>query len=327
MTASDHTRFRLLNEFQRDFPVVPRPFRVLAGKLSVTEADVIGMLLQLKAENAIARVGGIVRPNTIGASTLAAMSIPSDSVPGVAEFLSGLPAVNHSYLREHVWNLWFVLTTPDEPSLVATLHHIVRQTGFRVLDLRLVQPFHIDLGFSLSGHAPKHVQNNRVDVSSLEESDRPLLQALCDGLPLVPEPYAALSLALKRPAEQIMARISTLCAAGIISRLGIIVRHRELGWASNAMVVWDIAPQAIVKAGEALAALPRISLCYQRRTEPDVWPYSLYAMIHARSRAEALDIISATAALPELHGAQCEILFSTHCFKQSGAWVHRKEAA
>lgn len=320
-------RFRLLNEFQRGFPVVPRPFRVLAEKLSVTEAEVIRLLLQLKADGIIGRVGGAIRPNTVGASTLAAMSVPENRLADVATLLAGLPAVNHSYLREHEWNLWFVLTTPEEAALMAALAQIAGQTGLRVLDLRLVQPFHIDLGFSLYGHEPKQAQSSSCDALVLQDGDRPLLQALSDGLPLVPEPYAALSLQLKRPTGQVMARISALCAAGIISRLGVIVRHRELGWTSNAMVVWSIAPDAIAKAGVTLAALPGISLCYQRRTEPDVWPYPLYAMVHSRSRAEALAIISRASALPELSGVPYRILFSTHCYKQSGAWVHRQEAA
>jgi len=86
------------------------------------------------------------------------------------------------------------------------------------------------------------------------------------------------------------------------------------------MVVWDLPPDAIPAAGLALAALPGISLCYQRRTDP-LWPYPLFCMIHARTRPEALAVLDRAARLPELAGAAPRILFSTRCFKQRGALI------
>jgi hypothetical protein len=66
--------------------------------------------------------------------------------------------------------------------------------------------------------------------------------------------------------------------------LGVIVRHRPLGYTANAMVVWDLPEDRIDAAGLALAALPGVTLCYRRRTVPGVWPYALYSMIHGTSR-------------------------------------------
>lgn len=316
----------LLNGFQRGFPVVSRPFAVVAERLGTTEVDVLTTLGALRAEGLITRVGGCVRPNTVGASTLAAMSVPNHRLHAVTDYLSALTAVNHSYLREGAWNLWFVLTTPDEVSLKAALSDIATETGLRVLDLRLQRAFHIDLGFNLRPGGAKQVSANSADVSIVSELDRPILQALSEGLPLVSEPYAAVARGIGVSEQVVLARITALCAAGIITRLGVIVRHRDLGWDCNAMVVWNIALDKIGAAGERLAALPGITLCYQRRTE-DVWPYALYTMVHAKSRPEALAVIDTAAALPELKGVDHKVLFSTHCYKQTGAWLHRKEAA
>ena len=55
------------------------------------------MLADLKAEGKIARVGAIVRPNSIGASTLAAMRVRADRLEEVAEAVSRRPEVNHCY--------------------------------------------------------------------------------------------------------------------------------------------------------------------------------------------------------------------------------------
>lgn len=45
----------LLNAFQRGFPVVPRPFAVVAEKLGTSEADVLNTLRGLQDEGLIDR--------------------------------------------------------------------------------------------------------------------------------------------------------------------------------------------------------------------------------------------------------------------------------
>ena len=150
--------------------------------------------------------------------------------------------MNHSYLRENAWNIWFVATGPDRAHVAATLASIRARTGLAVLDLPLVRPFNVDLGFSLDG-ASLPPPPRDADPGALEPGDRPILQALSEGLALVPRPYAALAAALGRSEAEILLRIRALLAAGLIGRLGVIVRHRALGWTANAMVVWQV-PEA-----------------------------------------------------------------------------------
>lgn len=324
---SNSFQFRLLNDYQRDFPVIDRPFAALANDLGISEGEILSALTGLQAEGLVSRVGATVRPNTAGASTLAAMAVPDERIDEVTAWLSGFAGVNHSYLRENTWNLWFVLTAPDATSLEHDLRKIIADTGLRVLDLRLTRAFHIDLGFDLEGKQSKVADRGPADLSVLRDTDKPLLQALCTGLPLVPRPYTALASSLSRPVDEVLDRIATLIAAGIISRFGVIVRHRSLGWTENAMVVWKLSEPDIVQAGQALASYPGVSLCYQRRTVPGVWPFALYCMVHARTRTEALTVIANAAQLPALRGVDHEVLFSTRCFKQTSATLVREEIA
>ena len=127
--------------------------------------------------------------------------------------------------------------------------------------------------------------------------------------------------------EESLERIRALTAAGIVSRIGIILRHRALGWRSNAMVVWQVPEQDIERAGGSLAAAPGVTLCYQRRTDPDRWPYNLYCMIHARSRNEALTTLGHAAANAGLATLPHRVLFSVRCFKQTGAMVQAEPDA
>ena len=140
---------RLLNEFQRDFPLSPTPYADIAARLDVTEAEVLDALRRLSASGAISRVGPVIRPHAIGASTLAALRVPPERLDAVAALVNGYPEVNHNYEREHAYNLWFVLTAPSKQRLAEVLRDIERRTGLTPINLPLVRDYHIDLGFEL----------------------------------------------------------------------------------------------------------------------------------------------------------------------------------
>ncbi len=140
---------RLLNDFQQDFPLSPTPYADMARNLGVTEAEVLARLEALKSAGAVSRVGAVVRPNTVGVSTLAAMAVPPDELESVAAIVSGYAEVNHNYEREHRLNLWFVATAPDIARLTAVLDGIAGRSGYEVLSFPLVEDYHIDLGFEM----------------------------------------------------------------------------------------------------------------------------------------------------------------------------------
>ncbi len=148
-TALTELDRRLLNDFQQDFPLSAAPYADIARRLGVTEEEVLLRLTALKATGVISRVGAVVRPNTVGASTLAAMTVPPEKLESVAALVNSYTEVNHNYEREHRLNLWFVATAPDTARLQAALDEIAARTGYEVLSFPLVEDYHIDLGFDL----------------------------------------------------------------------------------------------------------------------------------------------------------------------------------
>ena len=140
---------RLLDDFQRDLPLVSRPFAAMGEALGLDETKVIERLQALQKEGAVSRVGAVLPPNRIGASTLAAIAVPPEQLEGVAALVSSYSEVNHNYEREHRFNLWFVVTAESPEHVRTILAEIEAHTGLDVLDLPLLEPFHIDLGFPL----------------------------------------------------------------------------------------------------------------------------------------------------------------------------------
>lgn len=140
---------KLLDNYQRDFPLSATPFADIADELGVSEGQVLETYQGLKDRGAVGRVGGIFKPGSVGASTLAAMEVPEDKLEAVADMVSAMAEINHNYEREHRLNLWFVVAADTEKDVKRTLRAIEEQTGLEVLDLPMLEAFHLDLGFKL----------------------------------------------------------------------------------------------------------------------------------------------------------------------------------
>lgn len=142
-------QLRLLDEYQRGFPLSPTPFADIAKDLGVDEQTIIDTLQELQASGHISRVGPVIQPHAVGASTLAAMSVPEAQLEKVAALVSEYPEVNHNYRRAHRFNLWFVVTAQDNQMLAAVLTDIEGRTGIGVMSLPMLDDYFIDLGFPL----------------------------------------------------------------------------------------------------------------------------------------------------------------------------------
>jgi siroheme decarboxylase len=317
--------FALLNSFQRDFPLTPRPFATLAKSLETDEETVMQTLQQLQNRGVISRAGAVFRPNAIGASTLAALAVPAKRLDTVAHYVSSLAEINHNYEREHRFNLWFVATAPSAERLRAVLQEIeeVCECG-PVLVLPMVEDYHIDLGFDLSAtdahnskpkHAPSSLCLKPHATSGLKAQEQVLVSTLQNGLPFVSRPFECLGL----PEHEAISTIARWVEQGVIKRFGVIVRHHELGYTANAMAVWDVPDEMVSAAGKRLADTGRVTLCYRRSRQLPDWRYNLFCMVHGKDRA---DVESRVAALSERCGLAAyphDVLFSRRRFKQRGA--------
>jgi len=319
---------KLLNDFQRNFPLEPMPFEQIARRLNTSPEQVLQTLKELQAKGAVSRVGPVFRPNTVGVSTLAAMSVPAERLDSIAAIINQFPQVNHNYEREHRYNLWFVVIAENASALDETLREIQLECGYRVLSLPLVKDYHIDLGFRMNlGHQPDIVAapaglsepENYPGRDMLFGDAEDLIEVIQSGLPLVARPYQAIANRLGCSEQSVIDRLREMIDAGIIKRLGVVVRHHELGYSANAMVVWDVPDAQVDELGGQLGRQDCVTLCYQRpRRLPD-WPYNLFCMVHGRDRDDVLECIERMVNGLGLEAIAHTVLFSGKRFKQRGA--------
>ncbi|MBF0610214.1 MAG: Lrp/AsnC family transcriptional regulator [Magnetococcales bacterium] len=158
-----------------------------------------------------------------------------------------------------------------------------------------------------------------MDPFLIQDDELALLQEIQTGFPLSATPFAEIGGRLGMDEEQVIQTLASLRERGIIKRMGLVVRHRELGYRANAMVVWQVPAHEISQVGQAMSRMPCVTLCYRRRPQPPLWPYNLYCMIHGRERQEVLQQLDNMVSTCEFHHLPKEILFSRRRFKQQGA--------
>ncbi|MDD4334645.1 MAG: AsnC family transcriptional regulator [Desulfotomaculaceae bacterium] len=142
----------------------------------------------------------------------------------------------------------------------------------------------------------------------LSDQDRRIIKELQNGLPLATRPYRIIADRLKISEEELINRIRFLIEHGVIRRFGAAVRHQDLGFKANAMIVWDVPDDKTCEIGGNMAEFREVTHCYQRPRQAN-WPYNLFTMVHGRSREECVTIAKKIAQAVGIN-KYC-LLFST----------------
>jgi siroheme decarboxylase len=164
-------------------------------------------------------------------------------------------------------------------------------------------------------------------VLQLTEKDRALIKAVEHGLPIVIRPYAEIASKLQTTEQEVITRLQHLIDHGAIKRYGVVVRHKELGYNANGMVVWNIPDDRVDELGMCIGQFTCVTLSYRRpRRLPD-WPYNLFTMVHGSNRDQVTKKVEEIIDSCGLQNIEHDILFSTRRFKQRGASYTQKHSA
>jgi DNA-binding Lrp family transcriptional regulator len=92
---------RIVQGLQGDFPIVGRPFRIVAEKIGVTEGDLLAAIRRLKENGTIRRFGATLRHHRSGfsANAMVVWRAETDDLERVAKVLASFREVTHCYQR------------------------------------------------------------------------------------------------------------------------------------------------------------------------------------------------------------------------------------
>lgn len=155
----------------------------------------------------------------------------------------------------------------------------------------------------------------------LDQLDKKIIAALQDEFPLVAEPYRQIAEGLGITEHELLRRMEAYAASGKIRKMGAVLRHREIGYAANALCAWVVPEQRIKEIGALFAAESAVTHCYSRTAPPD-WPYNFYTMIHAHERSECSAIAARMASRSGLD--QYIMLYSTREWKKNSMQYFRE---
>lgn len=137
---------RIVNALQGGFPLCPKPFAVAASALGLDEMDLIARVSRMVEQDVLSRFGPLYHSERLGgAMTLAAMAVPKADFDRVCAIVNDFPEVSQNYERDHVLNMWFVISTDRPERIGQVLDQIAQTTGLTVHDMPKRREFFIDL--------------------------------------------------------------------------------------------------------------------------------------------------------------------------------------
>ena len=318
----DDTDQQLLNVIQTEFPLVSRPFAALGERLGESEDAVMRRYMRLKEDRVIRQVSAIFDTRKLGyRSSLVATSVPEERIQEAADLISAHPGVSHNYRRNHEFNIWWTIAVPPSEDLeahVAALHRMTDATSTRVLPTLKLYKIGVDLDVSdkrsmdARTKLPAYKEKTRT-AEDLSEEEVGYVRELQEDLEVTAAPFADMAERLGVSEDAVLKAAAAFIEEGLMRRYAAVLHHRRAGFGANAMSVWRAPDDEVDAYGYELAGYAAVSHCYRRPTYPD-WPYALFGMIHATSKAK---VEEAVASIRERTGLDdYQLLYSTAEFKK-----------
>jgi DNA-binding Lrp family transcriptional regulator len=312
----------LLNEIQWTFPLVTRPFDAIAKKFNVDPEIVKEHLNSLKKAGVLRQLSAIFDTRKLGyTSSLVAMEIESDQLEYVASQINRHPGVSHNYERDHQFNLWFTLAVPPGSDLKTEIDKFNVLKGIKkVRMLPTLQLFKIGVKLDMVDEkkhdvAPseekKEIKNVKFEPT---EQDKEFIRELQKDMEIIDEPFVKAANNLGITESELFEKMKQYEDIGVMRRFAAILRHRQVGFTANGMIVWKVPEARISEVGAKLGAFPQVSHCYERPTYSD-WPYNVFSMIHCKTHDEANEM--AKTIQNQIQVDDYRILFSSREFKKT----------
>lgn len=311
----------ILNVAQGEFPLVSRPYAAIAERVGSTEDEVLRRFQILKDKNIIRQSSAIFDTRALGyKSTLVAMKFDPAKIDAGAEVINAHPGVSHNYKREHAYNLWFTMAVPRESNLKRVIDKLHADSGAEhTIILPTLRLYKIGVNFDMkaavdtSKGGEMRLDDKIGDFRGVTERDKAGIRAAQEDLPMVPQPFKAWAEGLGWKEEEFFAWLEDMKARKLYRRFASILRHRNAGFADNAMAVWIVPEEKTEELGLKMGAFKAVTHCYKRPVF-ESWPYNVFTMVHGRSKEDCESVVEAIKAETGL--ADYKMLYSTREYKK-----------
>jgi DNA-binding Lrp family transcriptional regulator len=142
----------------------------------------------------------------------------------------------------------------------------------------------------------------------ITDLQKKIVRALQEGLPLVSRPYLAIAEKVGISEEELIGAIKEMRSRGLIRRFGAAVRHQDLGYTANAMIVWKVPAGEVDRVGGIFSNYPEVSHCYERSSQ-GAWQYNLFTMVHGKTPLQCREIAGEMSKISGI--SEYQVLFST----------------
>ncbi|MDH3226407.1 MAG: AsnC family transcriptional regulator [Thermoleophilia bacterium] len=332
-TAAERTNYKpddvdreLLDALQAGLPLTRTPYADVGRSIGMGEAEVMARIERLKGAAIIRQLSAIFDTRALGyTSSLVAAAYPEERLFEAASIIGGHPGVSHNYRRSHRFNLWFTLAVEPESEigLEGTLELLAEATGAESMrNMPTLKLFKINVQLDMKGERDSTKREvpkpppRRGDGQLPTADDKRFIQILQRDLPVTPRPFDVWADEAGIDADTLLAEGETFRERAYMRRFAAVLNHRRAGFGANGMAVWRVPEQELEEIGPKMAAFSAVSHCYRRPTYPD-WPYSIFTMVHARSRESCEETIAAIAEEVGYTAPQDRaVLYSTFEFKK-----------
>ena len=312
---------QLLNRLQQRVPLVREPFAELAAEMDCAQQRLLDRLTALRADGVVREISAIFDAVALGyEQALVAMSVPPETLDRAGPIVAEHPGVSHCYGREGRVNLWLTLASSPNSRLhlVGTAELLAKMCGAtQHMLLPTIRRYKLRVRFDMEGADGGQAgaaetaggQDEPMGVTPAQAHAAPQLsdeqlraiRALQIDLPARADPFAPVAAAEGLDPDMLLVHAADFLGAALMRRYTAVLHHRAAGAAANLLVAWEVSDAEADAAGARCAQSPNVSHCYLRPAGPD-WPYTLYTMIHGRSREDCqltVDEILTTTGLTE----------------------------
>ena len=108
------------------------------------------------------------------------------------------------------------------------------------------------------------------DLSSLDAVDRKIVDELQGGFPVCDRPYAAAAASLGLTEEELIARLQSLLARGVLTRFGPMFQIERVGGAF-VLAALEVPEADWARVNTAVNALPEVAHNYRREHRFNMW--------------------------------------------------------